>query len=232
MELWAAFLIGLAGSVHCAGMCGPLAIALPGTGGSRISLVTSRILYNLGRIISYALIGVVFGLLGSGFAVYGFQRYLSVALGVIILLNVLLPHKSILNRMPAFDSYTAKLRQAISLVINKDTVYSWTLLGMLNGLLPCGLVYVAIAGAAASADIFSGMSFMVLFGLGTLPLMLSISIIGKYINTNLRKMNRLVPVLAAVLAIIFIIRGMNLGIPYLSPAITPAVQAENKDCCK
>jgi sulfite exporter TauE/SafE len=91
----------------------------------------------------------------------------------------------------------------------------------LNGLLPCGLVYVAIAGAISSGDAISGMLFMILFGLGTFPAMFAATIFGRFINLNIRKkINQAIPALAVVLAVLFILRGLSLGIPYISPKIS------------
>ena len=111
------------------------------------------------------------------------------------------------------------------------------LFGIINGFLPCGFVYVALAGAMTTGDFISGALFMSLFGLGTIPIMLGTSLVGKFVTRGLRsKMNKLIPVFAIVLAIIFILRGLSLGIPYLSPPekklnVPVTVEAEDENCC-
>lgn len=233
-EILSAFAIGLFGSLHCIGMCGPIAIALPVPNTSNISFVAGRLLYNIGRVITYSFLGAIFGLLGSRFVIAGFQQGISITLGVIILIVVLLPskYKVKVTQHPLILKLSAPLKESIGTLFKKGTFSSMFLIGILNGFLPCGLVYVALAGAIASGDAISGAAVMVLFGLGTVPAMFAATIFGKFINIGLRrKLNKLIPVFAIVLALIFILRGMALGIPYLSPKISAQVVNEsNLDC--
>ncbi len=91
-------------------------------------------------------------------------------------------------------------------------------IGMLNGLLPCGLVYMAIAGAIGTGGVAEGSLYMILFGLGTIPMLLSISLAGNIMSIAVRKrINKLIPVLVVIVGVLFILRGLSLGIPYLSP---------------
>lgn len=245
MYLWTAFLVGLAGSLHCIGMCGPIVIALPSSQQSRTHLIRGRISYNLGRVFTYSLMGLLFGLFGKGIAMAGFQRDLSIVLGVVILLFMLFPYRyrSFIGRIPAVAAYSEKVRSAFFRIAEKPSYAQMFLLGLINGLLPCGLVYVAVAGAVTAGAALDGMLFMALFGLGTVPLMLTASIFGRFINAELRrKFNRFMPYLAVLLALIFILRGLNLGIPYVSPRLAvkshtvsnePAKpQILEQDCCK
>lgn len=226
MELWSAFLIGLAGSLHCAGMCGPLMMALPVSSESTAGLISGRLLYNTGRIFTYVLLGLASGAFGSGASMIGFQQNMSVLLGAAILTYVAIPgsFKHKIAGYPIIRSYEEKLKGLISRVLKTNSSFSLFLLGLLNGLLPCGLVYAGLAGAAASAGLKEGMSYMALFGLGTLPVMFLISAAGHYITIGIRrKINRLIPVMAIVLGIIFILRGLDLGVPYLSPKLSTKV---------
>ena len=91
MELWTAFVIGLVGSLHCVGMCGPIVAALPIDTRSRMSLIGGRLLYNIGRVITYTLLGIIFGLVGKGFFMGGYQQIVSIVLGAAIIIAVLLP---------------------------------------------------------------------------------------------------------------------------------------------
>lgn len=233
-EILSAFAIGLFGSLHCIGMCGPIAIALPVPNTSTISFITGRLLYNIGRVLTYSFLGAVFGLLGSRFVIAGFQQGISIVLGVIILIVVLLPsrYKVKFTQHPFILELSSPIKESIGLLFRKGTFSSMFLIGILNGFLPCGLVYVALAGAIASGDAMSGSAVMILFGLGTIPAMFAATIFGKFINIGLRrKLNKLIPVFAVVLALIFILRGMALGIPYLSPKISAQVVNEsNLDC--
>lgn len=233
-EILSAFAIGLFGSMHCIGMCGPIAIVLPVSNTSNISFIGGRLLYNIGRVFTYSFLGAIFGLVGSRFVIAGFQQGISIILGVIILLIVFMPsrYKVKVTQHPIILKLSEPLKESIGILFKKGTFSSMFLIGILNGFLPCGLVYVALAGAIASGDAITGAAFMILFGLGTIPAMFAASIFGRFINIGLRrKLNKLIPVFAIVLALIFILRGMSLGIPFISPKITAQVVNEsNLDC--
>jgi sulfite exporter TauE/SafE len=220
--LWSAFLIGLFGSFHCIGMCGPIAIALPIQNDSKFNLIFGRILYNIGRAITYAIIGLLFGLIGQSLSLAGFQQSVSILAGVLILLMVLLPSKisqKIYLLKPAYG-FTNFLKQKFGALLKKKSVASTFLIGLLNGFLPCGLVYIAVAGAIASGNFLDGAAYMFVFGIGTLPIMLAVSLAGNFISLNVRKrINKMIPAFMIVLAFLFILRGMNLGIPYISPQL-------------
>jgi sulfite exporter TauE/SafE len=233
-EILAAFFIGFFGSLHCIGMCGPIAIALPVPNSSNISFVTGRMLYNLGRVVSYSLLGAVFGLLGGRIALAGAQQFVSIALGVIIIVAVLLPqkHKNFFIQHSITQKVVQPIKSNIGVLFKKDNFSAMFLIGILNGFLPCGFVYIGLAGAIASGDAISGIAVMILFGLGTVPAMFAASVFGKFINLGIRtKLRKATPYLAIVLAVIFIMRGMNLGIPYLSPKLTEQnVTSSEVDC--
>lgn len=220
--LWSAFLIGLFGSFHCIGMCGPIALALPGQYTNKFSLVAGRVLYNVGRAITYAALGLVFGLVGKSLSLAGFQQSVSIVAGVLMLLMILLPSKisqKLYLLKPAYG-FTNFLKRKFGVLLKKKSVLSTFLIGLLNGFLPCGLVYIAVAGAIASGGILDGAAYMFVFGIGTLPIMLAVSLVGNFINLNVRKkINKAIPAFMIALAFLFILRGMNLGIPYVSPKL-------------
>jgi hypothetical protein len=132
------------------------------------------------------------------------------------------------NRIPGnFEFFTAPLRRAIQQLFRTRSYKGLFLIGLLNGLLPCGLVYLAIAGAIGTGSVYFGIAFMVLFGLGTLPMMLLISWIGNLFTIAVRNtMNKIIPYIVVLIGVLFILRGLSLGIPYLSPPaekMTPAI---------
>ncbi len=233
-EILTSFFVGLFGSFHCIGMCGPIAIALPVPNSHNLSFVTGRLLYNLGRVTTYSFLGAVFGLLGSRIIISGFQQSVSIALGIAIVIAVLIPpkYKAKISQHNLVKKITSPLKLGISDLFKRGTFSAMFLIGILNGFLPCGLVYVALAGAIASGDAISGTAVMILFGLGTVPTMFAATIFGKFINLNIRrKVSRAIPVFALVLGVLFILRGMGLGIPYISPKISAQVVNEsNLDC--
>jgi hypothetical protein len=201
-------------------MCGPIAIALPIGMSSRSALFLSRIWYNLGRIVTYVLFGLIAGLFGDLFRLGGFQRGLSIALGAMILLAVLLPSKVVKKVMPGFFStrISDSIKRQWSRLFGHSTQSSLFVIGVLNGFLPCGLVYAAMAAAAVEGGVDRAMLYMVAFGFGTFPLMLVTSLFGQAIPQSFRRrLNRLIPVGAVVLGVILVLRGMALGIPYISP---------------
>ncbi|NBR87488.1 MAG: sulfite exporter TauE/SafE family protein [Verrucomicrobia bacterium] len=224
MELWTAFLLGFVGSAHCAGMCGPLALALPVTENSQATFVLGRVLYNAGRMMTYGAMGGVFGGLGQGLAMAGLQRWVSIAAGVIILASLLVSSRFALG-LPATTA-VGWLKSGLGKLLATRSLRSVFLLGLLNGLLPCGLVYAACAGATASGNSLNGAACLLAFGLGTVPMMLGLSLAGPRLLTTFRfKLQRFVPVSLAVVGGLLILRGLALGIPYLSPARDAA-------CCR
>jgi uncharacterized protein len=216
MDFGIAFMLGLLGSLHCAAMCGPLMLALPVPPGGPARFVTGRITYQLGRVATYCLLGVVAGLVGKSIFLAGLQRWLSIALGVAILAGFLISKKISLSAPVV--RLVAKLKSAMSSQLQKRSFRSLALLGMLNGLLPCGLVYVALAGAVSRGTLLDGIFYMATFGLGTLPTMLGISLSGKLFPVSVRfKLRSTIPLGVCLLAVLLILRGMSLGIPYVSP---------------
>ena len=227
MALWTAFLLGLVGSLHCAGMCGPLALALPPAGNTRSTYLLGRLAYNLGRIITYCVMGLVFGLIGKSLTLVGIQRWASIALGVALLVGLLASRKLILGR--PFLAVVAWLKHRMGALLRQRSFPSLLLLGLLNGLLPCGLVYVACAGAAVTDGLVGGVLYLAAFGVGTLPMMLALSLSGRLVPVPLRlKMAKAVPVAVGLIAALLILRGLSLGIPYLSPNLSAA---GNVSCC-
>ncbi len=216
MELWTAFLLGLVGSLHCAGMCGPLALALPATGKTRASFILGRVAYNAGRVVTYCLLGTVFGLVGGTFAVAGIARWASIGAGAAILIGLFASSHRAPNAL--IVKAVAWLRSQLGFWLGQRTLTATFALGALNGLLPCGLVYVACAGAVAVGGLVSGMEYMLAFGLGTIPLMLGLGLAGRPIQLAFRlNLQRLIPLSVFAVGMLLILRGMSLGIPYVSP---------------
>ncbi|HMJ89213.1 MAG TPA: sulfite exporter TauE/SafE family protein [Candidatus Acidoferrum sp.] len=217
--LWTAFVLGLIGSLHCAGMCGPLAMALPVVGNTRLSFTAGRLLYNAGRLLTYCAIGALFGVLGRSLSLAGMQRWVSIGAGVLIFIGLLLSTRAA-TKLPAWQT-VAFLKRTFGALLRQRTFGSMLLLGAINGLLPCGLVYVAAAGATATGAITTAIVYMIAFGLGTLPVMLGLGLAGKGLQLKFRfRLQKLIPVSVAALALLLVMRGMSLGIPYLSPDLS------------
>lgn len=233
-EIFSALAVGFFGSAHCIGMCGPIAIALPVPQSNAFNFVSGRVLYNIGRIFTYSFLGALFGLLGSRIVIAGFQQFATIILGVVILLVIITPfkYKAKITQHNLVQKISLPIKSGIGELFKQGTIPSMFLIGVLNGFLPCGLVYIAIAGAIASGDAVSGMMYMTLFGLGTFPAMFLATVFGRFINLNIRKkLSKAVPVFAAILAILFILRGMALGIPYISPEISAQTLTQQEMEC-
>ena len=214
------FFMGLLGSIHCVGMCGPLVMALPLVDKQGFQKFLAIALYHIGKMGSYAMLGIIFGLLGGQFPMYLLQQNLSVAIGLIMLLYVLyvfvLKPKHIVNLNFLYQPILGLL----SIIFKQKSTIIFLLIGFLNGLLPCGMVYLALTSALATQAVLQGGLLMLFFGLGTAPALLLVSFGGQLISLSARrKFQNWLPVFIVTMGLILILRGMNLGIPYLSPQI-------------
>ncbi len=217
--------MGLAGSLHCIGMCGPLALALPIHSAKGFSRFLSALAYNTGRTITYFSMGTVLGWTGSRLVVVGYQQLFSISAGVLILL--LLIAGKYLRHIRLFPALQTHFKKYIAVFLTrKNSVQGLFIFGLLNGLLPCGLVYMAIASALIIGGPMQSGIFMAAFGLGTIPLMLILMVTGHMISFSARTtVKKAVPYFIGFVAVLMILRGLNLGIPYISPAFgtAPAV---------
>jgi sulfite exporter TauE/SafE len=206
-------------------MCGAIALALPGAGQRGSRYVAGRVLYNLGRVTTYATLGALAGLVGQSLRVAGLQQGLSIASGVLILLLVAVPERYTGRAAAAvgLDRVLVRLKQTLAYFFQQHSSGALYMTGVLNGLLPCGLVYLALAGALSAPGVGGAAAYMALFGIGTLPLMLALSLTGQLVPLHWRaRLRQAVPVVATVMAVLFIVRGLGLGIPYLSPRAAQA----------
>ncbi len=173
MSNWlTALVMGLAGSLHCAGMCSPLAMALT----RNKPFVLSSILYNSGRVLVYALVGTLAAAFGSLFHLAPYQQIISLLLGLAFLFvgfgigNMRVPYFGV-----GINKFTAFLKRIFSSVLDQKSVTATFLLGMINGLLPCGLTYMALSACLILPQAMDGFLFMLFFGLGTWPVMIGLT---------------------------------------------------------
>ena len=216
VELWTALVLGLAGSLHCAGMCGPLALALPASG-NRGTFITGRMLYNGGRVLTYALLGALFGAVGGALHLAGLQQALALGVvGLMVVMAVLVWAGQRSVATPAFWlRWVAMLRGQLGAQLKSRGLSALFVTGLLNGLLPCGFVYVGLAGAMAADGPVQGMLYMACFGLGTWPMMLGISLAGPWLVGRLRGRGRWVlPVGMAALGVLLLWRGVQADVAH------------------
>ncbi len=231
--LLSAFVLGLLGSFHCVGMCGPIAFMLPVDRTNGYKKVSQITIYHVGRLLAYALIGLVFGLIGKSLYIFGFQQQLTIAIGVVMILIVIIPDKlfSKYNIAKPIYKLISKVKSALGNALKKKTADTFLTIGFLNGFLPCGLVYMALFGAIASANALKGSFYMATFGLGTIPLMTTVIYFSHFLKSNVRqKIQKAIPVFIVLIGALFILRGLGLGIPYLSPAPVYNVVSNTIDC--
>lgn len=222
--------MGFLGSFHCIGMCGAIALSLPVQHLNGWRRYLGILYYNTGRVVTYGLLGFVSGSIGHIISLPGWQQQLSIVLGVILLVICLSNITRNSLRPPAFvqQYWNNKIIAHLTPLLRLKTTQSTFLIGLLNGLLPCGLVYMAIAGAVAVHHPYQSMLFMMSFGTGTLPAMMLLGLTGNMVGLRLRSyIRKASPYVIGFMGILLILRGANLNIPYLSPHVN-----QNKmQCC-
>ncbi|MEZ4886138.1 MAG: sulfite exporter TauE/SafE family protein [Chitinophagales bacterium] len=223
MELWTAFMIGLVGSFHCVGMCGPIAMALPYRSSSKFRSVSNVLLYNAGRILTYTTLGLLVGIVGRGISLSGYQQWMSILLGIglffigLFSLNI----ESQVLKINWIHQLTMKVKAILGKLLQSPRPQSLFTIGVLNGFLPCGFVYVGLAGSVISNSLLNSALYMTLFGIGTVPLMLTTTLASSFLSLSLRRnIQKMIPFFMLFFAVLFILRGMNLGIPYVSPHLS------------
>lgn len=222
MEIISGLIMGLLGSFHCLGMCGPIVMAVPHRTDNKLSITLDSILYNFGRTITYTFLGFLVGLIGSSISLAGYQETISIFSGIALLIIVLIPKKinNRISEVKIIKLISNKFKIVFGNILKANSIHSLFILGLLNGLLPCGLVYIALTASIASGTVIGSMTFMFFFGLGTIPMMASVFILKSWVSVGIRrKINRLIPVGVTIVALLLILRGLALGIPYVSPKL-------------
>jgi sulfite exporter TauE/SafE len=227
-----AIIFGLLGSFHCIGMCGPIAFMLPIDRQNKTKGFFQILSYHFGRLFSYSLIGLLFGFLGKGFYFFGFQQQLSIIVGVSMILVVIFPaFFSKINFSKSITKVISKVKNALGKELKKKRNDTFFTIGLLNGFLPCGLVYMAVFGALATTNAFLGSLYMFIFGLGTIPLMTAVVYLGNFTKGSLRNnIQKMIPIVVVIIGVLFILRGLGLGIPYISPVPVVDIVSNNNTC--
>ncbi len=218
--LFSALLLGLLGSFHCLGMCGPIAFILPVDRKNKAKMLLQTLLYHLGRMTAYGMIGLIFGYLGKGISLLGFQQKVSLIMGIVMVIFAFVPASKVLRLKPLawWNKFVYFIKNSLGNYLQKRSTFGFYTIGFFNGLLPCGLVYVALVGAMATGSPVLGALYMMIFGLGTAPMMTLAIYLGNFVSVKIRnKINKMIPYAVAFVGILFILRGLNLGIKYISP---------------
>jgi sulfite exporter TauE/SafE len=228
MFLLAALLLGLLGSLHCVGMCGPIALAIPVKREKPGTAAAGILIYNFGRALTYSVLGAISGLAGSAVQFAAGQQTLSIVAGSVVLLILLAGFFGKRMHLPSFVmNVISRTKNNLGKLFQRRRPDALLLIGILNGLLPCGLVYAGLAGAAATGTFLHGAAFMFVFGIGTIPALFALSFAGAKISISFRtKMRKAVPLFVATMALLLVLRGLGLGIPLISPSFS-----EGKTVC-
>lgn len=231
--LYSAFILGLLGSFHCVGMCGPIAFMLPVDRSNSVKKISQIVVYHIGRLLAYGLIGLVFGFIGKSLFVFGYQQQLSIIIGVLMIIAVIIPQKTFnkYNFSKPIYKVISKVKPALGSALKKKTMDTFLTIGFLNGFLPCGLVYMALFAAMAGGNPASGSLYMAIFGLGTIPLMTTAIYFGHFLKGIARqRIQKAIPLFVVIIGALFILRGLGLGIPYLSPTPVYDFVSSGVDC--
>lgn len=231
--LISAFVFGLLGSFHCVGMCGPIAFMLPLNRTNTYIKISQIVLYHFGRLLAYSIIGFAFGLVGKSLSFFGFQQKLSIIIGFLMIIVVLIPHKTFskYNASQPIFKIISKIKTTLGTALKKKTPETFLTIGFLNGFLPCGLVYMAVFATMASGSALDGGLYMAVFALGTMPLMTSAIYLSQFFNISIRqKIQKAIPIFVIMVGLLFILRGLGLGIPYFSPAPLQHTVSTSMEC--
>lgn len=215
----AAIGLGFASGFHCLGMCGPIALSLGLSKKQQVNFHLQNLTYQFGRIFTYSFLGALVGIVGEGFQLAGFQKYISILSGILLIIMALFSFGGdFASKIPSINNALLKVKLNLGRLLQKSDYSSRFLTGVLNGFLPCGMVYMALTASLAAGGIWQSATFMALFGLGTFPFMFAAVLFGNLLNATVRnKILKIIPIFMLALGGLFILRGLELGIPYVSP---------------
>ncbi|WP_298302605.1 sulfite exporter TauE/SafE family protein [Flavobacterium sp.] len=231
--LYSALIFGLISSLHCIGMCGPIAMMLPVDRSNPTKKVIQIMLYHLGRLSAYASLGLIFGILGKGFYMAGIQQHISIIVGILMIVIVLIPEQVFMkyNFSKPVYKLISNVKTSLGNQFKRKSPDALFTIGLLNGFLPCGLVYAALFGAIAMQNVTLGVTYMLLYGLGTIPMMSAVVYISNFLSIPIRsKMQKLIPVVTVIIGTLFILRGLGLDIAYISPSNMNLFVQANANC--
>lgn len=230
-SIFSGLTIGFLGSFHCIGMCGPIALSLPVQSKSSQNNFWAILLYNTGRTFTYGVLGLVLGFISYRFYLVGYQQIVSILAGVFILLFLMLSYFFPTNKTFLGRFYYQIQRLLGMLLTVKKNLFTYFLIGVLNGLLPCGLVYLGIAHSLTTTNAIHGALLMLSFGLGTVPFMILLMYMRDFVSIRTRTIiKKWMPLLICLMAILLILRGLNLGIPFISPALNIVDKSNAVQC--
>jgi sulfite exporter TauE/SafE len=228
--LYTALIFGLISSFHCVGMCGPIAMMLPVDRTNEARKVLQILTFHVGKLTAYGSLGLVFGFLGKTLYIAGWQQQMSIILGVLMIMVAVIPERLFAqyNFSKPVYKIISKVKSHLGQQFKNKSYSSLFAIGLMNGFLPCGMVYVAIFGAIAMQSVSLGVLYMLLFGIGTIPMLTLVVYLSQLLSFSFRNtLQKIIPFVAVLIGMLFIIRGLGLDIPYVSPSnLSLFVQAD------
>jgi sulfite exporter TauE/SafE len=223
--------MGFMGSMHCIGMCGPLVMSIHKSGGTNKPNPLYQFAYHIGKILSYVLIGILFGAMGQTFNLFLSQQKLSIAIGVSFILFFLFGKIKSTSFSSSLTSKILTVTRFFSQLVEGKSILKMFFTGIGNGFLPCGFVYAAAVASIATGKILDSALFMIGFGIGTIPALTSVIYFFRLLPEKAKSLfNGIYNYLLIIVGILLILRGLNLGIPYISPAYDIETE-EVHGCC-
>ena len=207
--------IGLTSSLHCVGMCGPIALSLGLESQNKLKFTLRNLTYQLGRVTTYTILGAILGLIGESLSFAGLQNYLSILIGVLMIIMVMIPkfYENGATQLRPINALMVKVKIALGKYLIKKDSSSLYVIGLLNGLLPCGMVYASLTAAIGLGSVYKSALFMFFFGLGTLPLMFATVFTIDFVLKKVKTFkSRLILVLGIIALLLIIWAEMAVGI--------------------
>jgi sulfite exporter TauE/SafE len=217
MILWTGLLLGFLSSFHCVGMCGPIALAVGGTKSKKF--LSNKILYHLGRSLTYALLGGIVGSLGFSLSLTMIQQSVTIFAGVLVI-GFSFGYKTAdrLGTLPFLSGFVTYLKSSLGQRLRSGSSNAYFSTGLINGFLPCGLVYLALMVAIGLQNPLMGAAYLFFFGLGTIPMLLALMLSPDFLPAAKRQwIQKTIPYLGILIGLLMVFRGLGLGIPGISP---------------
>jgi uncharacterized protein len=191
-------------------MCGPISLALPIAHYSRLYQYFAGIIYHISRTVGYILLGLLIGFIGQNFIPAFLQNWLSIVIGIIIIIRVVYTKLLLVKNKPnLFVAFEKFVKNAMLYALQKRGLFSYSILGIANAFLPCGVVYIAIAAAISFHNTLLSAVFMLGFGVGTIPLMLLLFFTGLQVKFEIKKyIKQLSPYALFFVGVLLVIRGL------------------------
>ena len=220
-ELWAIFSLGLVSSLHCVQMCGPIvlsySIALEQQNPpqrKRLALFIGHLAYNAGRIVTYACLGAIAGLVGDSIRLVGHLAGIGTALAIVGGLLMILAGLFMFGIFPAAGilgklfRVTSNFLRPLAQLVSSPGIGNRFLLGLALGFLPCGLIYAAVVRALATGSPAWGAATMAAFGAGTAIALLAVGIFSSAVRGNITRWGtKLAAISVTVMGVFLIVRG-------------------------